>query len=180
MTERIRSPAAAVAVFLLACVAGGMMATFLVPDFSQDVNSVFVTGPSLRSGAMDRINFIEGGSGNSVANDVAAGMRFAILVLLAIGIPLGICARIVKSGNRWAALDHQWGSVFQMGFLFQLGSVLPAAAILLVAGAFGGLEDYRHAPMFFLMLLGDVIIGAIALPSWRSLQERERPLAVHN
>ena len=174
MAERIRSLAVAVAVFLLACVAGGMMATFLVPDFSQDVNNVFVTGPSLRSGAMDGINFIEGGSGNSAADDVAAGMRFAILGLLAIGIPLGICARVVKSGNRWEALDQQWGSVFQMGFLFQFGSVLLAAAILLVVGAFGGLDDYKRAPMFFLMLVGDVVIGAIALPSWRSLHERDR------
>jgi hypothetical protein len=178
MSERIRGAVAAAALFLLFCAAAGTMATFLIPDFSADVNHVFVTGPSLGS-ATNGMNFITDGGSNSVAYDVVAGMHLAILGLLAIGIPLGICARVARSGNRWESLDRQWGSVFQMGFLFQLGAVLFAAAILLVVGAFGGLEDYERAPTFFLMLVGDVIIGAIALSSWRSLQERSSALTQH-
>ncbi len=66
-----------------------------------------------------------------------------------------------------------------MGFLFQLGSLVFAAAALLFM-SFDGLKGYTGAPIFSFMLAGDVVIGAIALPSWRSLQERRRAVALHH
>jgi hypothetical protein len=66
-----------------------------------------------------------------------------------------------------------------MGFLFQLGSLVVAVAALLLM-SLDGLTRYTGAPIFSLMLAGDAVIGAIALPSWRSLQERRRSVALHH
>lgn len=171
MSERIRIWTAAGTVALLSCIVAGVMALFLLPDFSADVNRVFAIGPPLGgvSGGMDFIS--DGGPGNFGVYDFAHGIRLAVLGLLAIGIPLGICGRAVRAGNRWPALDQQWGVVFQFGFVFQLASVVPAAAGLLLM-SFDGAGGYAAAPFFSLMLAGDVFIGAFALISWRELQER--------
>jgi hypothetical protein len=175
MSDRVRTVAVALILLVLLCAVSGMMASFLVPDFSADVNRVLVAGPPLDS-VTRGMNFIEDGGYDSVAYQFAAGLRLALLGLLVVGIPLGICARVLTTGNRWSAFDEQWGSVFQMGFLFQLGSLVIAAAALLLM-SFDGLKGYTRAPIFSLMLAGDVVIGAIALPSWRSLQERRQGVA---
>jgi hypothetical protein len=125
------------------------------------------------------MNFIEdGGYADSAAYHFAAGMRLALLGLLAVGIPLGVCAKTLTTGHRRASFDQQWGSAFQLGFVFQLGSVVTAAAALVLM-SFDGLAGYAGAPLFSLMLVADVVIGAIALPAWRSLQERRRRMAPH-
>ena len=171
LSERIRTWIAAGIVVLLSCIVAGVMALFLLPDFSADVNRVFAVGPLLggASGGMDFIS--DGGPGSFGAFDFAHGMRLAVLGLLAIGIPLGICGRAVRARNRWSALDPQSGVLFQFGFLFQLASLVLAAAGLLLM-SFDGVEGYVAAPFFSLMLAGDVFIGAFALISWRALQER--------
>src|SRR5262245_55564541 len=117
MAERIRGWTAAIVVFVLFCVAVGMMATFLVPDFSTDMKRVFVAGPPLDSQTRGLNFIIDGGSDNRSAYDFADGVRLAVFGLLAIGVPLGICARVVRTGNRLSARDQQWGAVFQIGFL---------------------------------------------------------------
>jgi hypothetical protein len=176
MGERIRGWTAAVLVFVLFCVAVGMMATLLVPDFSADMKRVFVAGPPLESQARG-FTFIEDGYDGG-AYDFAAGVRLAVLGLLAVGIPLGICAKVLATGKRRSAFDPQRGSVFQMGFLFQVGSLVLAAAILLLM-SLDGLKSYTAAPFFSLMLAADVVIGAIAWRAWRSLQERRRDFVLH-
>ena len=179
MGERVRAFAVVMVLAVLLCAVAGTMASLLVPDFSADMNRVLVAGPPLDS-VTKGLNFIEdGGYPDNAAHHFAAGMRLTLLGLLAVGIPLGICAKVLTTGNRWSSFDPQWGSVFQMGFLFQLGSLVIAAAALLLM-SFDGLQRYKGAPIFSLMLAGDVVIGAIALPSWRSLQERRRGVALHH
>jgi len=162
---------------MLLCAVAGMMASFLIPDFSADMNRVLVAGPPLDS-VTKGMNFIEDGGYDGGAYAFAAGIRIALLGLLAVGIPLGIVAKVLTTGNRWSAFDQQWGSVFQIGFLFQLGSLLLAGVTLLLM-SLDGVRAYRGAPLFSLMLAGDVVVGAIALTSWRSLQERDRGVAPH-
>jgi hypothetical protein len=140
---------------------------------------VFVAGPPLGSPTSGSNFFIEGAISNSGAYDVVGGMQLAVLALLAVGIPLGICAKAVATKRRRSALDQQWGPVFQIGFLFQLASLILAGAGLLFM-SFDGLEIYAAAPFFSLMLVGDVIVGAIALPVWRSAQERRAVAALHD
>jgi len=176
MSERARTLAVGLIVIVLFCTAAGMMASLLIPDFSGDMNRVLVAGPPLDASVTKGMDFITDGGNDSVAYHFAAGIRMALLGLLAVGIPLGIGAKVLTTGNRWSAFDQQWGSVFQMGFLFQLGSLLFAAVTLLLM-SLDGVEGYRAAPLFSLMLVGDVVMGAIALRAWRSLQERDRGLS---
>lgn len=179
MSERVRGWAVGLFLLVVLCAVAGTMASLLVPDFSADINRVLVAGPPLDS-VTRGMNFIEdGGYYDSAAYHFAAGGRLALLGLWAVGIPLGICAKVLTTGNRGPLFDQQWGSAFQMGFVFQLGSLVIAAAALLLM-SFDGLQRYKGAPIFSLMLAGDVVIGAIALPSWRSLQERRRRVALHH
>jgi hypothetical protein len=179
MDERARAWAAAVVVLMVVCAAAGMIGSLLAPDFSADINRVFVAGPPLDS-VTKGMNFIEdGGYYDSSAYHFAAGIRLALLGLFWVGIPLGISAKVLSTGNRWSSFDQQWGSVFQTAFLFQLGSLVIAVAALLLM-SFDGLQRYKNAPLFSLMLIGDVAIGVIALPSWRALQEGRRSVALHH
>ena len=179
MGERVRAWAVALFLLVVLCAVAGTMASLLVPDFSADVNRVLVAGPPLDS-VTRGLNFIEdGGYYDSAAYHFAAGGRLALLGVLAVGIPLGICAKVLTTGNRWSSFDQRWGGVFQMEFVFQLGSlVIAAAAVLLMS--FDGLKRYSDAPILTLMLAGDVVIGAIALPAWRSLQERRWAVVLHH
>ena len=179
MSERIRAGAVALVVLVVFCAAAGVIASLLVPDFGADMKRVLVAGPPLTS-VSKGMNFIEdGGYYDSASYHFAEGMRLALLGILVGGIPLGICAKTLTTGQRWSSFDQQWGSIFQMGFLFQLASVVFAAAALLLM-SFDGLEGYTGAPIFSLMLLGDVVIGGMALPAWRSLQEGRRSVALHD
>lgn len=169
MGDRIRTVTVAVVLLAVLCGVGGAIVSFLVPDFSADINRVLVVRPPDQRGT-GGMTWCQDCGGVGVADQFVAGTRLVLLGPLVAGIPLGICAMALTIGKRRAAFHQQCGNLLQIVFLVQLGSVLLATGVLLFA-ALDGLEGYRKAPMFFLMLLGDIVIGAIALPAWRSLRQ---------
>jgi hypothetical protein len=168
--ERVRALAAIAIVVVLLSVVAGTVVSLLAPDVERDISRVLIAGPPLQS-VTTGMNFIEDGGNDSVISDFAAGIRLALFGLLAVGIPLGLCAKALTTGDRWSRLDDQWGRVFQIGFVLQLVSLVLAAGTLLVY-ATDGLDRFKSVPIFAVLLAGDVVIGGMALPSWRSLQER--------
>lgn len=102
----------------------------------------------------------------------------AVSVLLAVfagGVPvalvgLGWAARTRQAGIRWS---RKWAAVFQIGFIFQLSSILLTSALLLAMLLAG--EGSVFATVLFVFSL---VLSAFGLRAWRLLQAaviREMP-----
>lgn len=168
--HRIRAVAATAILVLLVSAVAGTMVSLLIPDFDRDISRVLISGPPLQS-VTAGANFIEDGGPASVLDDFNVGIRLGLLGLLVIGIPLGVCARLLTTSRLSSHVDDQWTTVLHVGFVLQLLSIALAVGLLLLY-AMDGLDKYKALPIFTLLLVGDLVIGGIALPLWRSLEAK--------
>jgi hypothetical protein len=181
-SDRVRTIGLALALAaLFSAVCGGAL-MLLAPNFAPEIERVLVFGPPLQS-RDSGMNFIQDGNGNEhVDTEFIAGMRLVIFGVLMLGLPLAVCASTLASRRRSVQWGSSWGSAFQAGFVLQFSCLVLAACAWLLAATQGfAFILVQESPWLAAFLAVDVLVSALALPSWRLLQNSttlERPTSV--